>query len=109
MKEEKTELRVLKDNVLLIPRGQEKTNSGIIIPETSQEHQVKNVLFVSTVGPDVVNKDILTEGTCVVIPRHTGKWVPFEGFKYVLVKESDIIAIMDEVKMVPPNNEGGNK
>lgn len=109
MANEKKELRVLKDNVLLIPRGQEKTHSGIIIPETSQEHQVKNVLFVSTIGPDVINKDILTEGTCVVIPRHTGKWVPFDGFKYVLVKESDIIAIMDEVKMVPPKESKGDK
>lgn len=98
------ELRVLKNNVLLIPYTREKTSSGIYIPETSQSQQVKNILFVSTVGPDVIEKDILKEGVCVVIPRHTGRWVDFENFKYVLVSENDILAIMDDVKMVESEN-----
>jgi len=103
MSDKKT-LRVLGDNVLLIPYTQEKTQGGIIIPESSQKQQVKIVCIVSTVGPDIKNKDILTEGTFVIIPRHTGKYVEFEDFKYYLLREDDILAIIEGMRMEEKEN-----
>lgn len=94
----KKSLRLLNDNVLLIQQTQEKTVSGIIIPPSTQKQEIKIICYISAVGPDVKNKD-LKEGTFVIIPRHTGKWVEFDGFKYVLVKESDILCIIDGVEM----------
>lgn len=95
MENKKPELRVLNDNVLLIQYTQkERTQSGIIIPNTAQETQIKIICIVSTVGPNVQNPD-LKEGTFVIIPRHTGQWVEFDGGKYVLVKEDDILAIIE--------------
>ena len=91
-------LRIFDDNVLLIPYTVEKTNNGIIIPTKSQSEEVKIICTISLVGPEVKNED-LTEGTVVVIPRHTGRYVEFNKFKYYLVKESDILCIIDGVRM----------
>jgi len=89
-----TSLRPLKNNVLLIPYKQKETKNGIIIPDCVLEKEVPPAYIVSAVGPEVVEKD-LKEGTVVLIPRQTGLWVPFEDFKYILVKETDILAIME--------------
>ena len=101
---DKKSLRVLGSNVLLIPYTQEETKNGIYIPTTSQKQQVKIVCYVSTVGPEIKNKDLLTEGTFVVIPRHTGKYVEFDDFKYYLVNEDDILAIIDGMRMEEQEN-----
>ena len=101
-----SDLRVLNDNILLLPYKAPTTKNGIIIPETSQKQRVINTTcFISVVGPKVIQKDILTEGTAVIIPRHTGTRVPFEGEEYILVKEDDILAVFDDVKMESPNKE----
>ena len=90
-----SELRPLDDNVIVIPYIQKETNGGIILPSKLVETEVPSVHIVSAVGPNVKNKDI-KEGTVVIIPKRTGKWVPFEGFKYVKVNESDILAIIED-------------
>lgn len=92
------ELRVLGNNILLIPQTMEESRNGIIFSKKLQEQEVKNICTISVVGDDVKNKD-LQEGITVLIPRHTGKWVEFEGFKYVLVKEDDILCIIDGIKV----------
>jgi len=89
-----SELRVLHDNVLVIPYKQKVTDAGIILSNRAIETQIPPYYVISTIGPDVKNED-LKEGTVVIIPRQTGKWVEFEGFKYILVKESDILCIVE--------------
>jgi co-chaperonin GroES (HSP10) len=97
MEEKQAELRVLDDNVLLVQEELKETKSGIILSKEAVSHEVKNICYISQVGPNVKNKD-LKEGVYVLIPRHTGKYVPFEDFKYALVKESDILCIIDGVE-----------
>jgi co-chaperonin GroES (HSP10) len=93
------ELKLLDDNVLLIPQTMEKTQSGIILSKNAQSQEMKIMCTISVVGPEVQNKD-LQEGITVIIPKRTGKWVKFEGFKYILVKESDILCIVEGIKIV---------
>lgn len=89
-----SELRPLNDNIIVIPYIQKKTNSGIILAPETVKNEIPPAYIISALGPDVKNKE-LKEGTVVMIPRKTGTWVPFEGFKYILVNESDIIAILE--------------
>ena len=93
---EKT-LKPIGSNILLIPYVAKELASGIIIPQSSQEQQVKTMCMVSAVGPDVVN-DGIVEGAMVLIPRHTGAKVPFEGDEYYLLKEEEILAIVEGVE-----------
>lgn len=102
---EKKSLKILNDNILLIQYTQEKTNNGIIIPTTTQKQEVKIICYISALGPNIKNKDLLKEGTFVIIPRHTGKWVEFDGFKYVLVKEDDILAVIEGMNMERKEDE----
>jgi len=89
-----SELRPLNDNVIVIPYIQKETESGIVLPSKLVETEVPAFHIVSSVGPKVRNKDI-KEGAVVIIPKRTGKWVPFEGFKYIMVNESDILAVVE--------------
>ena len=102
------DLRVLDRNILIIPDIRETTSSGIIIPESSQKQQVIQSGFISVVGPNVTNKEDLVEGAYVIIKRHTGKWVPFEGYKYILIDERDILAVDTSVKMTNKESENTN-
>jgi co-chaperonin GroES (HSP10) len=98
----------LNDNVLLIPYKQEMTESGILLSSQAKSHEVISICIISALGTKI-NNDNLKEGTIVVIPRHTGVWVNYEDFKYIMVKEHDILAILEGISYVNKNelnNEG---
>ena len=94
MSEKRKELKMLNDNVLLFQYTQKETKGGIILSTQSQDTQIKTICVVSAVGTQVQSEDI-KEGVFVVIPRHTGQWLDFDGEKYVLVKEKDILAVIE--------------
>ena len=87
-------LKVLGNTVLVLQHTIEKTVSGIIIPPSSQEQQVKIVAEVIATGPDV--KGVIIRDM-IIFPRHTGQWVtdPETNIKYVLLKEEDILAVIE--------------
>jgi len=88
-----SELKPLKNNIIVIPYIQKQVGS-IYLPDSVTKNEIPPAYVISAVGPEVENEEF-QEGTVVIIPRKTGKWVEFEGFKYILVNESDILCIID--------------
>ena len=92
----------LNDNVLIKTlKKKKKTDSGLYIPETAQERPVNGV--VVAVGPGKVNEQGLRVPLDIQVDDYVmyGKWngteVTLEGENYLLVKESDIIGVYDNV------------
>jgi len=95
------ELKPLNDNIIVIPYIQKETSGGIILPSSLTKNEIPPAYVISAVGPKVKNKD-LQEGTVVIIPRKTGRWVNFEDFKYILVNENDILCIIEDASYEKP-------
>ena len=96
-----TKVRPLGDRLIVEPVEQEeKTASGIILPETAKEKPQEGTVIA--VGPgrrdedgDRVPMDV-SEGDRVLYAKYAGTEVKLEGDKKVLIlKESDVLAIVE--------------
>ena len=93
-------LKPLADRVVVEPTEQEElTASGIYVPETAKEKPQKGTVIA--VGPgrkDDEGKRIpmdVAMGDRVLYARYAGTEVKLEDKKYLILKESDILAILD--------------
>ena len=86
--------RPLHDRVLIkVLDSEEKTAGGIIIPDTAKEKPQEGE--VVAVGPgDKDNKVTLKVGDCVLYGKYSGTEINYEGSDYLIMKESDILAII---------------
>ena len=90
----------LADMVLLKPIEQEKVSTGgIIIPDTAKEKPM--MAEVVSVGPGgmVDGKGIvmgLTAGQKVIYRRYAGTDLKLDGGDFVLTRQSDIIAVVED-------------
>ncbi len=92
-------LRPLGDRVLIEPIEQEEvTASGLYIPETAKEKpQQGNVLAVGEGRRDDDGKRIEMDvkvGDRVLFAKYAGTEVKIDGKKLLIMKESDILAIV---------------
>lgn len=106
-----TTLKPLGDRVLVkLNAAEEKTAGGILLPTTAQSKpQGGEVVAVGegrTVGLKRVEVDVKT-GTPVVYSKYAGTEVEFNGAKHLLLKEDDIVGILetDDVKDLKPLND----
>lgn len=86
--------------VLKVLEGEERTKSGIVLPDTAKEKpQTGKVLAVGSgkvldngqrVAPDV------KVGDKVLFAKYAGTEVKLDGEEYMVLKESDIFAIVSE-------------
>ncbi len=78
----------------------EKTAGGIIIPDTAQEKPSQGeVIAVGPGGRDEAGKLIpidLKEGDRVLFGKWSGPEVKIDGEELLIMKESDIMGIIDE-------------
>ena len=88
-------LKPLADRVLLKQeKAETKTASGIIIPETAQEKT--QTATVEAVGPGTEKEKITVKsGDRVMYDKYAGVQVKLDGEDYLLVKNQDIIAIVE--------------
>jgi len=84
----------LADRVVVEPKEAEtKTASGLYIPDTAKEKPQQGT--VVAVGPGT--KDVEMEvkvGDVVLYGKYAGTEVTFEDKKYLIMKQSDILAII---------------
>jgi chaperonin GroES len=93
-------LKPLGSRVVVEPVEQEEvTASGIILPETAKEKPQKGVVLA--VGPgdrdDKGNRiamDVAVNDT-VLFAKYGGTEIKLDGKKYLILRESDILAILD--------------
>ena len=94
-------LRPLDDRVVIKPlEAQEKTAGGIFLPDTAREKpQIGKVVWV---GPGKVNDDgkraamSVKKNDEVIYGKYMGNDVEIYGEKYVIVRESDLLGIIEK-------------
>ena len=92
-------LKPLGDRLLVKPIEQEeKTASGIILPETAKEKpQEGEVLSVGPGGRKEDGSRITMDvevGNRVLYAKYAGTEVKIDGVKYLILRESDVLAIV---------------
>ena len=87
-------IQPLGDRVLVEPApAEEKTSSGIIIPDTAKEKpQRGTVVAVGAGTPD--NPMTVKAGDQVLYGKYAGTELSYEGKDYLIMRESDILAII---------------
>lgn len=92
-------IKPLEDRVLLkMKDAEETTKSGIILSSGSQEKP--QIAEVIEVGPGRVEDGKKIEmsikvGDKVITSKYSGTEIKYEGEEYIIVKESDILAIVN--------------
>lgn len=92
-------LQPLGDRVVVKPsEGEEKTKSGILIPDTAKEKPSEGeVVAIGSGNRDESGKKIPLEvkvGDKVLYSKYGGTEVKVEGKEYLILRESDILAIV---------------
>ena len=83
-------MKPLGDRVVLKQQeAEEKTKSGIILPDSAKEKPQAAV--VVSVGPDV---DQVKEGDKVIYTEYAGTEVKYQEEEYTIVDQKDVIAIV---------------
>lgn len=90
----KLSIKPLADRVLVVPAAAEtKTSSGIIIPDTAKEKPQKGT--VAAVGPGTKDNPITVKvGDQVLYGKYAGTELQHDGVDYLMMKESDLLAIV---------------
>ena len=90
----KINFKPLADRVLVEPSAaEEKTSSGIIIPDTAKEKPQKGT--VVAVGPGTKENPVTVKvGNKVLYGKYAGTELQLEGVDYLMMKENDILAIV---------------
>jgi chaperonin GroES len=82
-----------------LEESEEQTLGGIVIPDSAKEKpQEYKVLAIGTGGKDDKGNDIVfyvKEGDTVLTTKYGGTDVKVGGKEYKLVKQSDILAIVE--------------
>ena len=87
-------IKLLEDRVLIqAAEAEEKTKSGIIIPDTAKEKPQKGV--VKAVGPGKKDEPTtVKEGDNVLYGKYAGTEITIDSEDYIIMRESDILAII---------------
>tara|TARA_B000000460_G_C21509918_1_gene390476 strand:- start:804 stop:1094 length:291 start_codon:yes stop_codon:yes gene_type:complete len=92
-------LKPLADRVVVeAAPAEEMSSGGIILPDTAQEKPQQGT--VAAVGPGKVNdsgKEVamsVKKGDKILYGKYSGTEFAFEGIEYLIMRESDILAIL---------------
>ena len=87
-------IKPLADRVLVEPKEAEtKTASGFYIPDTAKEKPQEGKVIAA--GPGKKDEPMEVKvGDEVIYGKYAGTEVTVEGKKYLIVKQSDILAIL---------------
>ena len=87
-------IKPLADRVLVKPApAEEKTVSGIIIPDTAKEKPLKGEVLA--VGNGTKDEDmVVKKGDQVLYGKYAGTEIELDGDKFLIMRQSDILAII---------------
>lgn len=90
----KLSIQPLADRVLIEPSpAEEKTAGGLIIPDTAKEKPQKGT--VVAVGTGKKDEPMTVKvGDTVLYGKYAGTEIQVEGKDYLIMRESDIVAII---------------
>jgi chaperonin GroES len=87
-------IKPLEDRVLVLPQpAEERTASGIIIPDSAKEKPQKGTIVAVGEG----NKDVTMQvkvGDTVLYGKYAGTELSVDGNDYLIMRQSDILAVV---------------
>lgn len=87
-------IKPLADRVLVKPAAaEEKTVAGIIIPDTAKEKPLKGEVLA--VGNGTKDEEMVVKvGDTVLYGKYAGNEVELDGEKYLIMRQSDVLAML---------------
>lgn len=87
-------IKPLADRVIVkAAEAEEKTKSGLFIPDTAKEKPQRGT--VMAVGPGKKDEPVTVKvGDNVLYGKYSGTEISVEGEDYIIMRESDIFAIL---------------
>ena len=87
-------IKPLADRVLVLPApAEEKTIGGIIIPESAKEKPLKGKVIA--IGNGTKDEEMVVKpDDTVLYGKYAGTEIELDGEKYLIMKQSDILAIL---------------
>jgi len=87
-------IKPLADRVLIKPAAaEEKTVSGIIIPDSAKEKPLKGEIVA--VGHGTKDEEmVVKKGDTVLYGKYAGTELELEGEKFLIMRQSDVLAII---------------
>ena len=87
-------IKPLSDRVLVLPNpAEEKTAGGLFIPDTAKEKPLMGKVVAVGPGTAEVKMEVKV-GDQVLYGKYAGTEISFEGVDYLIMKQSDIMAII---------------
>jgi len=88
-------IKPIDDRILLEPmQAEEKTASGIIIPDTAKEKPRMGIVIA--VGTDEDLREKIKKGNKVLFAKYGGDEVELNGKELKLIQRSDILAVVED-------------
>ena len=93
-------IKPLADRVLIEPMAaEEKTASGIIIPDTAKEKPAEGKITAVGDGKTLENGEkqalVVKVGDRVLFGKYAGTEITIDGEEHLIMREDDIIAIVE--------------
>ena len=77
---------------------EEKTASGIVLPDTAKEKPSEGKIVAVGTGRVLENGERIglevSEGDHIIFSKYAGTEVKYEGKEYLILRESDILAVI---------------
>ena len=94
-------VKPLDDRVLVKQsEAEERTAGGIVLPDTAKEKPQKGVVIAVGVGKlldsGVRSKMTLKKGDEVFYGKYSGTEIKIDGDEYVILKETDVLAVIEK-------------
>lgn len=88
-------IKPLADRVLILPAAAEtKTVGGIIIPDSAKEKPLRGTVIA--VGNGTKDEPmILKEKDTVLFGKYAGTELELDNEKYLIMRQSDVLAVID--------------
>lgn len=89
-------IKPLADRVLISPTpAEEVTAAGIIIPDSAKEKPLKGTVIA--VGTGTKDEEMIVKnGDEVLFGKYAGTEVELQGTKYLIMRQSDILGIIEK-------------
>jgi chaperonin GroES len=92
-------LKPLGDRIVIeLVEGEEKTASGIVLPDSAKEKPQEGKIVAVGAGRVTDNGEKValevSEGDTVIYSKYAGTEVKYQGKEYLILRETDVLAIV---------------
>ena len=89
-------IKPLADRVLILPTpAEEVTAAGIIIPDSAKEKRLRGTVIATGNGTKDEEMAIKKDDE-VLYGKYAGTEIELEGTKYLIMRQSDVLAVIEK-------------